>query len=128
MLFIRFPYLSSYFDLSDLPSDARQQRQQPVHGNYCVEHDSLEYELEQMAYACVAPGAYNISRLIDHLTENTKRGRLLQRDTACGGGVCPCATLCRGEGGESNAGSTGRNRRRSRRSGDTVVDQEVCRA
>lgn len=81
MLYVRFPYLSTYFEIPE--SELLGCEDAPRYS------DSLERELEGMAHACVAPvdSARSAARLVDHLAQTTKFGRVLQSTHSSGPGA-----------------------------------------
>ncbi|KAI5117733.1 hypothetical protein M0805_002078 [Coniferiporia weirii] len=77
-LFIRFPYLSTYFDVPEMMGSfqrAHELRNSCIHTGFLTAEEILVDDLSQMAYACLVPAesSQSVSRLVDHLAENTKR-------------------------------------------------------
>lgn len=90
MLYVRFPYLSTYYEISD------KDILHTLDGWCSTKCESLEQELQWMAYGCAAPSdnALSVSRLVDHLGETTKLGRMLQIANTTGpGGNLPDGQL-----------------------------------
>ncbi|KAI5117732.1 hypothetical protein M0805_002077 [Coniferiporia weirii] len=89
-LFIRFPYLSIYFDIPEVTEPlCYSQPNILMHSKIItVEDEVLADDLARMAYACLVASdtQQSVARLVDHLAESAKRGHELRKTFGTGPG------------------------------------------